>query len=298
MKRKIVKQGNSALTITLPASWTKEQNVKHGDEIEVLQEQNYLKVLHGEKTEESITLVTRDLNETLLWTYIIAAYRKGYDEIHLKFARGQIKTIQNIVNALLGLAITNQTSTECKIKNLSASPTEKEFNNMIRRIFYLVEEMADSSLEAVKKKNREGLRNIEFQDYNINKFANFCLRIINKKNLPGALEYIIAELENLGDEFARLSLDLADEKSVSVGNEILKVFEDVNGLVSDFHKVYYNFTEKNMVALVNSKNRVNKKINSIKAKTKGESNTLFHLSKVVHMIINLGERTVLMKLGP
>ena len=35
MKRKIIKQGNNTLTITLPKNWTEKKNIKAGDEIEL-----------------------------------------------------------------------------------------------------------------------------------------------------------------------------------------------------------------------------------------------------------------------
>jgi len=297
MKRKIVKQGNSALTITLPASWTKQLGLKPGDEIEAIQEHHYLKLTAQDTSEHKITLNLEDLNEPLIWTYIIAAYRKGFNEFLIKYNKNQIKTIQKATEALLGMAIIEQNSNSCKIIDLSESPSEKEFNNITRRIFYLIEEISESSLNAIKNKNHQELKNIELQDYNINKLSNFCLRLINKRKFSSVLEYIISELENLGDEYTKLSLDLSEESSLNIKKEILELFNETNQLFIDFHKLYYSYNEKDIVKLAESKNRLNQKINSIKTKSKPESIILFHLSKVVHIITNLGERTILMKLS-
>ena len=296
MKRKIVKQGNSALTITLPSFWTKELNLHAGDEIEVIQEKDYLKLTADSEGEKTIEIDTTELNEALIWTYIIAAYRKGYDEIKIIFSNPQLKTIQKVVDALLGLAIIKQDSNSLIIKDLSSNPTDKEFDNIVRRIFYLLEDQSESCLNALKQKNKEDLKNIELKDYNVNKFSNFCLRLISKRNLTSTLEYIVSELENLGDEYAKLSIELSEEKLL-FRKELITIFEEVNKLFLKFHKFYYDPNKEILLDLIESKNKINKKINSINPKSSSESIILFHLSKVVHIITNIGERAIMIKLS-
>ena len=54
MKRKIIKQGHNTLTVTLPSDWVKKLNLKSGDEIDVLENENSL-ILNGfEKNKEKI----------------------------------------------------------------------------------------------------------------------------------------------------------------------------------------------------------------------------------------------------
>jgi phosphate uptake regulator len=295
MLRKIVKQGNSALTITLPSAWSKKLNLKAGGELN-LEEQDGKLLVSPEKYASRVTSIdTSELNDILIWTYIIGAYRKGYDEIQVKFKKDQIKLVQQAVNALLGLAIIEQSQESCKIKDLSTPPTEPEFSSMIRRIFYLLEEMADSSLKSLKEKNKHALKNIELQDYNVNKFSNFCLRVASKKNLASTLEYIISELENIGDEYARLSLDLS-KSQLSISPSLIKIFDSVNEFFFQFHKFYYEFSNKKAVELVEVKNKINKEIEFAKPKSKEDTSLLFHLSKIVHLVINIGERVIMMNL--
>ena len=54
MRRKIVKQGNSALTLTLPSSWTKRFEIKPGDEVEVIDEKDFLKITSQKKGDKEI----------------------------------------------------------------------------------------------------------------------------------------------------------------------------------------------------------------------------------------------------
>jgi len=296
MLRKIVKQGNAALTITLPSIWTKKFNLKPGDELTVLEDKNFLKITTEKSRGKTLNLNIEKLNEPLIWTYIIAAYRKGYDSIKIEFKKEQVKIIQKAVDALLGLAIIEQSKDFCVIKDLSAFPTDKEFENIQRRIFYLLEEISEASLLALKIKNKQELKDIELHDYNINKFSNFCIRIVNKKNLNPTLEHIIAELENLGDEYAKLSIDLSVSKSLLISKNILNIFKEINQFLIDFHKLYYSFSDEKVNSLVETKNKINKKINSINQKNSSESILLFHLNKIMHLLTNIGERVIMMKL--
>jgi phosphate uptake regulator len=296
MKRKIVKQGNSALTLTLPKEWTKKLSLKPGDELEVEEVAGSLKISPEMTGDKAIELNLEELNETLIWTYIIASYRLGYNSIKVKFNKQDFKIIQRVVDALLGMAITQQQDNTCVIKDLSSSPSDKEFANIFRRIFYLLEEMGESSLMAIKNKDKDALKNIEFQDYSINKFSNFCLRVLNKKNISGPLEYIISELENLGDEYARISMELSGLKTLKINPDILKIYEEINQMFVNLHKWYYTFSNQGSVDIVEHKNKINKMIDKINPKTKEETILLFHLSKIVHLMINIGERVITIKL--
>ena len=44
MRRKLVKQGVNALTVTLPAKWIEKKGLKAGDEIDVVEEENKIEI--------------------------------------------------------------------------------------------------------------------------------------------------------------------------------------------------------------------------------------------------------------
>jgi hypothetical protein len=220
----------------------------------------------------------------------------------LKLKKEQAALIQKVVDALLGLAIVEMSENSCRIKDITGTTTdEKEFSNILRRIFFLLEGTAESVLEAIRKDDKRALNNAEYQDYNINKFSNFCLRILGKRyfeNFDTALtHYIISELENLGDEYARLAIDISSLKAnlkKSLSPELINLLEDVNSLTPLFEKIYYKFDNKLVMQLIEKKNVINKKISSLFLKSNSmETVFLFHLSKIVHLIINLAERQIM-----
>jgi len=59
MKRKLVKQGGTALTVSLPAKWAKKYDLKAGDEIDLVEEGN--KKL--EKTWQKISKLNTSLDK-------------------------------------------------------------------------------------------------------------------------------------------------------------------------------------------------------------------------------------------
>jgi len=44
MKRRVIKQGNNTLTITLPRKWASSANIKAGDELDIIEEGDNLKI--------------------------------------------------------------------------------------------------------------------------------------------------------------------------------------------------------------------------------------------------------------
>ena len=49
MKRKLIKQGAGGLTLCIPKKWTEKANLKAGDEINLTEDENSLKIFPGEK---------------------------------------------------------------------------------------------------------------------------------------------------------------------------------------------------------------------------------------------------------
>jgi len=301
MKRKLVKQGKNALTTTLPAQWTQKYNLQAGDEINIQEHEKKLIITTGKefKQESIINIDASKLNDILIWTYIIAAYRKGADEIKIKYeGADQFKLIQKVTDALLGFAIIDQKNDTCRVKDLSGT-AEAEFDEILRRIFILLKDMTEGIEDAIKTENKEILENMEYQDFNINKFSNYCLRILSKKGYKefdktSLMHYIVSELENLGDEYVRLSIDAARQR---MSKDVIKLLEEVNKFFIMYYHFFYKFDKTDINRLVDEKNRITNEIEKM-LKTKKEINIriLYHLSKIMHLIVNIGERQIMLNL--
>src|SRR3972149_5038111 len=100
MKRKIIKQGNNTLTITLPRKWTDKFNVKAGDELELLELNNTLQLMtKGSTANKSIDVDVSELNRKLTKYVLVLLYKAGYDTINITYeSREQLEVIQDAIN--------------------------------------------------------------------------------------------------------------------------------------------------------------------------------------------------------
>ena len=140
MKRKVIKQGNNTLTITLPRKWTERFGIHAGDEIN-LEEQDHALLLRSEKVtplDVSAEISFHGLNQPILWRQMISAYRAGYDTIKIHFdpqavyrniytsyadfnkkiSVSSIEVVRDAFNGLIGMEIIEHKKDFCVVKDL------------------------------------------------------------------------------------------------------------------------------------------------------------------------------------
>src|SRR3989338_7038465 len=240
MKRRIIKQGHNTLTITLPSKWTKRLNLTPGGEVELTEKDSGLFITSDKnsvvkKTEIDIS----GLDVPSIWKYIMGVYREGYDEVRVKFdpkeqlgsqykffsehkldlkygreaeKKSTLEFFHELVNRFVGYEIFEHGTDYLVIREIS-EPTTKEFDNSLRRVFLLTQQMAEETSEALKTNNPEVLKHIHDVDTNLDKFHDYCIRILNKLgNMEtGKINLYFATLfflELIGDEYKNISLHL------------------------------------------------------------------------------------------
>ncbi len=284
MRRKIIKQGHNTLTITLPTKWAKKHGLSSGDEIDIQENEKSL-IISGSKapTLAGKNLDLRDVSTIFLWRSIISAYRAGYDEITVRFSipkgthknaytgfgfnnlqllfsqgvieLSPIEAIQALVNRLIGVEIIDQKENYCVIKDMSET-TYKEFDNSLRRIFLLLMSMSDECYECYKTNRKEPLRSIHLIDTNIDRFEDFCLRVLNKigykdYNKTSIVHSIIFLLELVGDEYKKIALHCLDMKGKP--RELMtKEFQIQKVQLRRFYELFYRFSKEKVGDIYNS----------------------------------------------
>ena len=99
MRRKLVKQGDNALTITLPAAWTRVHQLTPGNEVDVRQEGEELILSSAPAEEKRMEITLAEGTEEK----IRELYREGYDRIVARFSNAKILSkIQTVVGKLYG----------------------------------------------------------------------------------------------------------------------------------------------------------------------------------------------------
>ncbi|MBW2964162.1 AbrB/MazE/SpoVT family DNA-binding domain-containing protein, partial [Candidatus Woesearchaeota archaeon] len=163
MKRKLVKQGRNALTVTLPAEWSRANKLAAGDEVEVLQEGRNIMITPEEvkeaelKVEYDITGLDRS-SIVLLYTSL---YESGVDEVRFRFSKdsttdhktGSKAAFSDIITAYTlrfeGFAVVEQGKGYYIIKDIS-NQSEKDFDAVLRRVFLLLLNFHEQMIEGLE----------------------------------------------------------------------------------------------------------------------------------------------------
>jgi len=251
MKRKIAKIGPSTLMVSLPNKWAKEQGLKKGDEIDVIEQDNALTI----STKKSKTSKKLDIHlkhaDSFLTRMISRPYIAGYDELHVTFEDPKVlqKISKTLSEGYMGFIIVEQGPKSCIIKNI-AEEYEEELDRFINKTYMSIITFAKESLDLIKKKEfrkLEGLGKV----YKITiKFGRLCLRIVNKKGCKNNLDLqsyypitstysIIRSLMHMGNVLISLCEDMECLKpNTKIQPETLKVYRKLVELIEESYMLY------------------------------------------------------------
>ncbi|MAH42228.1 hypothetical protein CL614_00685 [archaeon] len=328
MKRKVIKQGHNTLTITLPSKWVEKNTIVPGEEVEVNEQGRGLMVeKNGNGTGEisSINVDITGLPPALIWRYVSSAYRLGYDEIRVsgieagekkiysafsyntldclkdstktsidKYPLSSMEAVSSCVNRLVGMELIEQKNKYCIIKDLSEI-TDKEFHNAIKRIFMLLNTEATDIGEGLDGQ-KEGLKAIHLIDTNLDRFEDYCFRVLNKKGYEDckktSIVYsLVFTLELLGDEFKKLAVHILENKKKS-SSGIRKLYEVQKEQLNLFHKLFFDFDKELLIKLYRNDKAGTKLAADLHGKlSEDEIEWLHHFKKIGIYILSLAELT-------
>lgn|SRR3989338_1379884 len=252
MQRKLVKQGNNALTVTLPAQWLQERNLKAGDVVEIEEEENRLILAgKGKPNRQTITIILpRSLSANLMRIKLSNAYKKGYDFIIVQFENNSVfKEIEKISRNLIGFEVVDISEKRCTLRNISIE-LESEYELLFKKSFYLLKENMQKTQEGIEQNSfKRGLEIREYRDI-ITRYADYVKRIFNK-NLRSRdtciFEYLIVrDLEKISNEIYYLynHLENSELKSFDKTKGVVKLtFETVEEMFSSYFRKNVSYLE-------------------------------------------------------
>lgn len=280
--------------ISLPRDWAKRQGLKKGDEMEIKEAGKQL-VLTPEKEQaaEKVEIDVTNLDKSLIWRYFGAAYRKGCEEIKFIFKQNSeaVKEIPDIASRSIGMEMVEQGKNYYLMKELTASKPE-EFENMLKKTFQLLVSMSESMLAATKANDKESLKNLKYADKTINKFADYCFRILNQKGYKDpqktiAYYIIVKQLEDIGDDYKNMAEEIARTK---VTNKTIEVINEINHQLKDFFQTFYEFNEANLLRISKQQKNISKRIELL-----SDKNMIGYLKKINTTIIDLTDAMLMTK---
>jgi len=243
MKRKVIQIANSTQLISLPRKWCIEHGIKKGDELEVEEQGNKIRV----STSKEEALETAKIHfsgvDSFLRRPFITFYKLGYDELEISFDDPKIiPKIQEEIGELMGFEIVNQTERTCTVRNV-ASAMDTEFDSILRRIMLMLIEMARDTSEALSKRKFSALEEIAKRERLNNKLTIFCERILNKKGYKdhrrlSFIYYIVCNLEHLADDVADIGI-YCHRHEPKLNPTTLKLVKELSTLIEQVYDLFY-----------------------------------------------------------
>lgn len=306
MKRRVIKQGHSALTLTLPADWVRKTGIKAGHEIEVKQKGNTL-VVEAEGNSEPNRKIIEIKNASqylqhypnnIFFRSIDVNYRLGYDELKLIFDDPRLMDfIEEELEFFIGFEVIEHGKNYCILKSVASSP-DVDFDAILRRTFLMLISMLEESYEAIKKGKFSRLNSLRKLEKINNRFTNFCERQLNQKGYKDyrktTLIYaMITLLEHIADSCNGICLYVGNfkDKSIKISDKTLEFYESTVNMMKSFYELFYEFNRAKLCELISYRHHVidNQMLRLFETQPKKEMVLIHHLSKMVMDMYHLAE---------
>lgn len=319
MKRKIIKQGHNTLTVTLPSKWVKDLNLNAGDEIELIEKDKSI-LITSEKHNGEIKRAEFDVSNMdipIIWKHFMSVYREGYDEVKVKFdpkselespykfmtehrfdtrykksyeKKPIMSSLQEFVNRFIGFEIIEQSKDFVLIKDMGA-PTAKEFDNSLRRVFLLFQQMAEETLDAIEKGDPSNLIGMHDIDINLDKFHDYCVRVLNKignqnSKKTSLLFATLYLLEMAGDEFKNIAIHLINDINKPKFDNIKKMVELIKEQIGNYYDLFYKFDEEKVRKISDLDIKTYLGVPAIYKKASEDEKEIFHHLRMIGRYIN------------
>lgn len=293
MKRKLIKHGDSSLTISLPRSFVTENNLKKGQEIDVIESENGLFISPQiNKGRNSISIDVSNQREVIK-KILGATYKSGYDQIKIKFSLfDELKEIKySIQNQFAGYEIIKQEKDTLLIEKISEDDFQ-QFDNVLRRFFIIVNEMGSEIQKAIENDNLEWLQSASLIKYESDRLADYCRRAINLKfksnyKRGGPLYAIIEEIEKISDHYNELCSYISSS-NLKLSKKTKEIFNQLVEFQTLFYNLFFKFDLNRMNELKKTKDHLQNEIKfSVKKGIEKEIYVLIILDRILNTIYSL-----------
>ena len=290
MKRKVSQIGPATLMVSLPSKWVKKHNIKKGDEIDISESEGKL-IVGGEGEEIKKTTINLTKSSDSFYKRLFSnAYKKGYDEILVNFPDENLfSKVMWAIKNLFGYEIVNQTEKSCLIKSLANEKAE-EFDNLVSKCFLLLKHSAEICYQDISEGNAKNLDDIIDLTENIQKFTDFCRRLINKKIYKNSdlAEYhyiILMRLILIANKYNYIYSYISKGKKFKISKDTLNFFSETNKLIDLFYEAYYK-KDITKINNIDEKKRIlmNKTCEFLKTKKGCENIVIYHLAEIIRLV--------------
>ena len=252
MRRKLVRQGKSTLTVSLPKKWIEKNELNEDNDVEIQEIENILQISLDSniiKKNKEIELFLSNEHKKVIKLILRMLYKLGYHKIKLNYNdENTIKKIKRTIrNHLIGFEITNFSNTNCIIENIT-EPTDTKIEKLKLRIFHIISNCFELLIQDLKNANPYNNEQIINSVESIDRYSNFCLRSHsqNNDNKMFSLSQLYTFLILLSHSFRYLYENSTFDNNIDL--RLLQIVEKNKNLFNKIKKGYFS----NDITLINS----------------------------------------------
>lgn len=185
--RKVQITGKSSYIVSLPKSWVKNNKIKKGDTLTIIEEEEgelrIAKVLETKKRERPIPKIVMDeLSDSELITTVLGNYAMGVDGLEIvsenrdmDFAKR--KVAMDTIRSLVGFEVISESPNSIKVKNL-LEPSDFNLDEVINRLALISTSMLKNATSAIVDLDPEKVKEVEAQDNEVDRLYLLTQRLL------------------------------------------------------------------------------------------------------------------------
>jgi len=186
--RKLQMTGGASYTVSLPKNWVKQQGLKMGDVVSVLERPDssltiapHSKLPSGEEKASEITLTpTKEQERDEILRNLVAQYLAGYDVLRIRFpasARADVRTYlkEAARRMFVGAEIIEESKDELIVQCIS-SYSDFPTPRVIARMSLIAKLMLRDAVDALRNRDRGLAEEVVKRDDEVDRFYLFIVR--------------------------------------------------------------------------------------------------------------------------
>ena len=267
----MLRLGKSSLVVVLPKDWLKELNLKAGDKVTVIQEEDgTLKVAPssigstlGEKKTNTIINIDNCNDENLIERVLVGNYLVGNDYVIITSKKNildpdYLKSIRKMINKLRGVEIVERTPNKLVLQCV-ADPVKFTIQNILSRMLSLIVSTLDYIKRGLLEHNKDYLKEVLYIEEEVDRLYWLSVRqilTIQKNRALAKIVGVTSPLHLVGnrtivkmlevtsdylEEVSRDALELEEEKVENAKDiiaDISKFIDDLEDTTSDIIRAY------------------------------------------------------------
>ena len=295
MKRKVIKQGNNTLTITLPKQWTEQAGIKAGDEVDLEPGRNGMFISAQGVVKGGTATINIESEDGFNMNMLSALYTMGVDSIQVSYPTAKVhEKIATRLRDLTGYEIMRQSKGQCTIHSIS-NLDEEEFKPMLRRAFLVTIEMARSISDAMHSHDYTQLQTARNLEKVNNRLTDHCRRMAWRGRSDGyhpiATWVLLTLLEMIGDQYKYIC-DFYGRRKLKVSREALALYDETTALLEDFHAAFFDMDIKSISGVYNKGRRIHQR--AIELFERKPSEDMYLLRNIISITNNVYELNIQM----